>query len=518
MKVLGVEIERLRELGRVARDSARLRRARPGAEEEARQRVAQRLASLHGLPHKLGQFLALSELKYEKEEGAYRRLSEAVSPLGGDRARAEIERGLGRPVEAVFRSLEAEGIAASLGQVHRGVLLDGRDVAVKFQHPGIAESVDTDLKALGWLAAPVGGWKRGFATAAYRRTLAEGLAEELDYRHEAKNLQEFAKLTAGWFDLAVPEVIEEPSNEQLLVMTWLPGAPFRVTRDWSRVDRERIAGTVLRFFLASCFRWGVVHADPNPGNYRFSLDRGAPRLGVLDFGCVRRLPASFVAGLRGLVDASERTPAGDLLGFYAQMGFRLELLEPMADRLPALSHVLFEPFRRQGPFSLAEWDPAARSAEILGELRWNFRFAGPPELLFLLRAYRGVLAYLRALSVPLDWRRALEGACGDAPAAPAAPAPIVAAPKDPFGTPTAGGARTLRVRVSEGGRTKVDLTFRAAMVEHLADLIPDELQPKLEKLRIDVPELARAAVQRGVVPGALFRLDEEGKEIRVWLE
>lgn len=512
MKVLGVEIERLRELGRVARDSARLRRARPGAQKEARERVAQRLATLHGLPQKLGQFLGLSELQEEKE-GAYLRLSEAVSPLGGDAARAEIERGLGKPVEAVFRSLEPEGIAASLGQVHRGVLLDGRDVAVKFQHPGIAESVDTDLKALGWLAAPAGGWKRGFATAAYRRTLSEGLAEELDYRHEAKNIREFATLTAGWFDLAVPQVIEELSNERLLVMTWLPGAPFRVTRDWSRDDRERLAGTLLRFFLASCFRWGVVHADPNPGNYRFARDpRWTPRLEVLDFGCVRRLPASFVAGLRGLVDASEKTSAQDLLGFYAGMGFRLELLEPMADRLPALSEALFEPFRRPGPFSLAEWDPAARSAEILGELRWNFRFAGPPELLFLLRAYRGLLAYLRALAVPVDWRRALEEACGNAPAT------SVRAAGNPFGTPTAGGARMLRVRVSEGGRTKVDLTFRAAMVEHLADLIPDELQPKLEELRIDVPELARTAVERGVVPGALFCLDEEGKEIRVWLE
>lgn len=514
MKVLGVEIERLRELGRVARDSARLRRARPGAEKEARERVARRLASLHGLPQKLGQFLALSEL--QEEEGAYRRLSEAVSPLGGDAARAEIERGLGKPVEAVFRSLELEGIAASLGQVHRGVLLDGRDVAVKFQHPGIAESVDTDLKALGWLAAPAGGWKRGFATAAYRRTLAEGLAEELDYRHEAKNIQEFATLTAGWFDLAVPQVIEELSNERLLVMTWLPGAPFRVTRDWSRDDRERLAGTLLRFFLASCFRWGVVHADPNPGNYRFARDpRWTPRLEVLDFGCVRRLPAPFVAGLRGLVDASARTPAEDLLGFYAGMGFRLELLEPLTDRLPALSQVLYEPFRHSGPFSLAAWDPGARSAEILGELRWNFRFAGPPELLFLLRAYRGLLAYLRALAVPVDWRRVLEEACRDAPAAPA---PSFRLAENPFGTPTAGGARTLRVRVSEEGRTKVDLTFRAAMVEHLADLIPDELQPKLEERRIDVPELARTAVERGVVPGALFRLDEEGKEIRVWLE
>jgi hypothetical protein len=76
----------------------------------------------------------------------------------------------------------------------------------------------------------------------------------------------------------------------------------------------------------------------------------------------------------------------------------------------------------------------------------------------------------------------------------------------------------LRVRVSEGGRQKVELTFRAAMVEHLVDLVPEELQPKLVQRGIDVGALARAAVAHGVVPGELFRLDEDGKEVRVWLE
>lgn len=506
-------------LGRmVALGGAAAGAAARGRSGEGRE-LASRLLELRGLPQKLGQTLALGEL--DAADGRWSGLTEGPAPLTAEASLAEIERGLGGPAAHYFREVAGVGTGASLGQVHRGVLHDGRVVAVKIQYPGIADAVRADLAALRLLDRTCRPLAGRLDLTGLRTELARILAEELDYGREAEMQRAFAALAAGIPGLVVPGLVDELCSGQMLVMDWIDGARFAEARQWRRAERERLGEILLRTFLHSCFDSGLLHADPHPGNYRYLRGlEGGPRVALLDYGCTKTLAPGFIAGVRraiGRVQAQGvKARADELLEDFVRLGFSGDLLEPMADRLPAVAATLFEPFAAAGAFSLRDWQPGARLASILGEFRWNFRCAGAPDLLLVIRAYRGLIAYLQALDCPLPWRAILEEVVatleGD-----------VRASDGDISTAAVEGRRSmganhLRIRVSHDRRTKVDLTFRAAVAEHLCEILPEDLQPRLEARGIDVGAIAREAAAAGYAPCELFRLDEAGKEVRVWLE
>lgn len=499
------------ELGGLAREMARSRTAVAGTAAEARGKVVERLARLHGLPQKIGQILSLSEM--ETGEQAYTALTETGPEIPPDKALAEIESALGRPLGECFAQIEAHGIGASLSQVHRAVLKDGRPVAVKIQYPGIRKALEFDLKALGWLTAPVGGLRRGFDIAAYRRELALKFTEELDYRQEAAMLTRFRTAASMFSEIEIPEVIEELSGDRVLTMTWLEGKPISAVRSWPASARREVAISLLRFFLTSCFSWGLVHADPHAGNYRFRRE-GRPMIGLLDFGCVKALDGRAIGALRGLIDAtlSGTLKADSSLAraYYEALGFNPLLLAPMEQKLAFLSEILFEPFCIDRPFDPRGWHLGERVENLLGELRWNFRVAGPADLIFFMRAYQGLIQYLKMLDAPVNWQELYLAI--NRPIAATAPQPVAATP--------AGNvkSRNLRIRVEEHGRLKAEVTFAAAAAANLPELIPEEIEPKLAARGIDLSEVTGELVKSDFAPGEIFKLEEESKSFRVWLE
>ncbi len=178
-------------MGLLSRDlaAARSRRGGRGA-VDPRRRLAERLGTLHGLPHKIGQMLALTG---PDDPSPFAALTKSQSPLPLGAALELLETSLGRRWTDGFRSIDAEGVGASFGQVHRAVLRDGRRAAVKIQYSDSASNVDADLFALDWLMRPFGGMRRGFDQAAYRREIGAILRQELDYRREADALRRFAR-------------------------------------------------------------------------------------------------------------------------------------------------------------------------------------------------------------------------------------------------------------------------------------------------------------------------------------
>jgi len=504
-------IKRLWRVGLLARDLAGVRLGRKGkGADDARRRLVERLGSLHGLPHKMGQLLALAG---PDGPSSFAPLTEsrAAQPL---QAMLDVlEASLGRPWSDCFRSIDAQGIAASLGQVHRAVLRDGRPAAVKIQYPDSAANVAADLGALDWLSLPFGGLRGGFDLAAYRREVGGMLRQELDYRREARSLGRFAALAAGCEWVVVPAVIDELSTDRVLTMTWLDGEPFDAVRSWPEHDRRQAAVALLRLFLMSAFTWRFLHADPHPGNYRFLRDGQGIRVGLLDFGCVVPLEEDHAQSLVRLVQGASSSSAQQDLADYRALGFNPDLLEPMAHLLPALNQVVFEPFVTAGPFSLSAWRLSERVESLLGPFRWNFRFAGPAGLIFVVRAYLGLYRYMQALRADIDWSEVWRSSVG----------PVQAAAGPAAGQrPAAGGrevlSRHLRVAVWEEGQVRVDLTFKAVLAESLPDLIPDELAEKLRARGLDVQRIAERAAEHHFSPEELFRLTEATKLVRVWLE
>ena len=176
--------------------------------------------------------------------------------------------------------------AASIGQVHRAVWLDGTPVAVKIQYPGAGKALIGDFNQLSRIGRMFSVLMPGLDVKPLLDELKDRVAEELDYKLEASAQQAFADAYAGDPDFAVPNVLA--ATDHVLVSEWMDGTPLSaIISGGSKADRDRAGILLVRFLFSGPSRAGLLHADPHPGNYRLLADG---RLGVLDFGAVDRLP------------------------------------------------------------------------------------------------------------------------------------------------------------------------------------------------------------------------------------
>lgn len=481
----------------------------PARRERALQRVVAQMARMHGLPQKIGQILASAELDGDATHFASLTAHRA-SALPAAEARRIVAGHLGRPLEEVFSEFNPIGIAASIGQVHRARLRDGREVAVKFQHPGIAATLGADLRALGWLVTPLGNLRRGFDLAGYRAELGERLAAELDYERESAAIREFAAQRGGAPDVLLPECCEELRRPGLLVMTWVDGADIETARRWPADVRQSLARCLVRLFLEGALRDRLLHADPHPGNYRFLAQgpAGAPAVGLLDFGSMHSLRPEESTAIAAVITAA-RTGAIDeafAWQFHLAFGYDPTALTPLRTLLPAVLRELLRPVATPGEFSVSDWAPGETLAALLGPHRIAYRVAAPPSFLFLIRAWHGLVHYLRALECPVDWSGL---------AAPLLPASAPIAPLEAI-RPTPGTVLHIDVRQDDRELVRLQLPGRSAAA--LASLIPLEHRARLDARGFDPARLSARARETGYAPQELFRLSEAGRTVRIWIE
>jgi predicted unusual protein kinase regulating ubiquinone biosynthesis (AarF/ABC1/UbiB family) len=258
----------------------------------------------------------------------------------------------------------------------------------------------------------------------------------------------------------------------------------------------------------------LVHADLHPGNLRFRMTATGPKLVLFDFGCVYQPSRESSLALLRLIRATE-CHCEPPLPLFMKLGFRHEYLEPLANKLPATCQVLLEPFTADYPFDLKQWRLEERLSDVLGDDRWNFRFAGPPEMIFLMRAFHGLLFYLRGLDCPVNWRRTLwpcmHGLSSDMASLPM---PVSTRANRDFRSL----AQWLKIRVSEAGRTKVELTSSATGIDDLNQLLEPDLLQRIRERHIELDRIVRDIRRRGYTPGPVFEMDEGPKHIAVWLE
>ncbi|MGC5398672.1 ABC1 kinase family protein [Streptomyces sp. DT20] len=313
---------------------------------EVQQRTADQLfkvlGELKGGAMKLGQALSVFESALPEEvAGPYRaaltKLQEAAPPMPNSTVHAVLAERLGEDWRELFLSFEDKpSAAASIGQVHRAVWHDGRDVAVKVQYPGAGEALLSDLTQLSRFARLLGPLVPGMDIKPLITELRDRVSEELDYEQEAQSQREHAEEFADDPDVVVPGVVHQ--SDQVLVTEWIDGVPLAdVIADGTAEQRDRAGQLLARFLFSGPARTGLLHADPHPGNFRLlppdptdsagsadptdpadlhgTADAGVDqwRLGVLDFGTVDRLPG----GLPQTIGNSLRlTLQGDADGVY----------------------------------------------------------------------------------------------------------------------------------------------------------------------------------------------------------
>jgi len=273
---------------------------------ELQQRTAEQLfkvlGELKGGAMKFGQALSVFESALPEEvAGPYRaaltKLQEAAPPMPTRTVHTVLAERLGEDWKGLFLDFEDKpSAAASIGQVHRGVWHDGREVAVKVQYPGAGEALLSDLTQLSRLARLLGPLIPGVDIKPLITELKDRVSEELDYGLEAQAQRAHAEEFADDPDVAVPGVVHQ--CDQVLVTEWMDGVPLsEVIADGTQEQRDRAGQLLARFLFSGPARTGLLHADPHPGNFR--LLPGGPdgeedwRLGVLDFGTVDRLPGGL---------------------------------------------------------------------------------------------------------------------------------------------------------------------------------------------------------------------------------
>ena len=267
--------------------------------QEIQQRTADQvfrvLGELKGGAMKLGQALSIFEAALPPEiaepyRATLTRLQESAPPLPAQTIHKVLAGDMGEQWRASFAEFDDQpAAAASIGQVHRAVWHDGRQVAVKIQYPGAGKALISDFNQLSRFARLFGALMPGLDAKPLLAELRDRVAEELDYRLEAAAQEAFAAAYAGDPDVCVPRVVSV--SDHVLVSEWLDGIPLaRIIADGTTAQRDRAGIMIIRFLFSGPARVGLLHADPHPGNFRLLADG---RLGVLDFGAVDRLPDGF---------------------------------------------------------------------------------------------------------------------------------------------------------------------------------------------------------------------------------
>jgi len=375
----------------------------------AAEHAAEVLGNLRGLAAKVGQMASYVDgLVPEQHAPAFEASLKALraqAPRSSPEAiRTLVEQDLKGPIDRLFSEWDDAPIAsASIGQVHGARLPDGREVAVKVQHPGIARAVESDLANASFLESFVGvlGGRR-FDSKTMLEVVQARFREELDYAREAESIRVFAALHAGDPTVIIPGLVDTHSSPRVLTTELARGATFEQACEATEREREAWARTMWRFVFKGTLVGGLLNADPHPGNYVFH-DGG--RVTFLDYGCIqpifdRRQTAGLVH--RAALARDERAFAHAVTIMVASKPGPLEDLAVRYTR--KCFNVLFEaPYRITKPFAASLVDGMRDMALAARKVPESEFFTMPAEMLFVNRLQFGFYSVLARLDVEVDY-------------------------------------------------------------------------------------------------------------------
>ncbi len=367
------------------------------------------MGDLKGVTMKMGQMASfLAPTMSDAAKRSLIALQSSAPPMAAGEAEAAIERALGKHVEELFAQWSPVPVAAaSIGQVHRARLHDGRQVAVKVQYPGIADAMESDLKDVVRINKLTQRFAmRNLDSETVSRDLSERITQELDFRIEANHQREFAQRFVDHPFVNIPEVIDDLCTKTVLVTTWVDGENWPTFLSHAtQAEKDRAGEIIARFMYMSTRRYRHFNADPNPGNFIF--DPEAKRITFIDFGLAKKITADYDQRMWLLWDSvmdqsnGEQISKGAIDGGYlhADHGIDLELLQ-------RYMHTGVEMYA-QHPFTATpEWYAHVMKTVFLFEGGFtSIRSKLTTEADFFLRdrVYWGVLGILAELRATADW-------------------------------------------------------------------------------------------------------------------
>jgi predicted unusual protein kinase regulating ubiquinone biosynthesis (AarF/ABC1/UbiB family) len=382
--------------------------------------AAEVLGTLRGLAAKVGQIAGYVDgIVPDSQRAAYeasmKALLAAAPSSSPAQIRARVEEELGAPIDRLFARWSDQPLAsASIGQVHAAALIDGREVAVKVQHPGIASAVESDLANVSMLEGLVGTMVgQRLEAGSIFAVLRERFREELDYRLEATRLSRFAALHSADPHIRVPALVPSHSAGTVLTTELARGATFEQACAAPVGERTAWARTMWRFVFKGTLVGGMLNADPHPGNYVFHPEGTVT---FLDYGCVQELGERrrrLARGVHLAALARDRTAFGRAVA--AMLSSRPGPLEDLAIAYTGrcFAPLLESPYRITRPFAAALVGEMKEMGKVARSVRDAEFFPMPPDMVFINRLQFGFFSVLARLDVEVDYAAVERAFLGD---------------------------------------------------------------------------------------------------------
>ena len=339
-----------------------------------------------------------------------RQLQADAPSMGWPFVRRRMAGELGPDWQGRFREFERSAAhAASLGQVHRATAPDGARLACKLQYPDMAAAVEADLRQLRVVLSLYERRDRAVRTDSIFQELSERLREELDYRREAKHMRLYGAMLAGEAGATAPEPVEALSTGRLLTMTWIDGRPLLEAVDLPVEARNRLAENMFRAWYVPFYDCGVIHGDPHLGNYSMREDFG---INLLDFGCVRVFPPSFVKGVIDLYRALRDGDEALAVSAYETWGFE-NPSRALIEVLNIWAEFLYAPLLQDRVQRIQESESGLYGATVAARVHRELRQVGgvrpPREFVLMDRAAIGLGSVFMRLRAEVNWHRLFHG-------------------------------------------------------------------------------------------------------------
>jgi predicted unusual protein kinase regulating ubiquinone biosynthesis (AarF/ABC1/UbiB family) len=292
---------------------------------EAAEQIVTALGTMKGAAMKVGQVMSFLDAglvpeeyreEFQRKLGALR---DAAPTVTFKDMRKVLEEELGERLSDVFDEFDERPVAAaSIGQVYRARLTNGRDVAVKVQYPGVAAAVRADLQNLGLILRLAKRIAPGMDPKAIGEEIRARIVEELDYELESQNQRTLARIFRGHPFIVVPDVVTSLSRERVMVTDFIEGSGFEEIKTRPQAERDRIGEMIFRFYFGCLYRHGQFSGDPHPGN---SMVMGDGRLAVFDFGLFKRMPPGGVELEIRVARAIIEGDTDTIMSLGAEIGF-----------------------------------------------------------------------------------------------------------------------------------------------------------------------------------------------------
>jgi predicted unusual protein kinase regulating ubiquinone biosynthesis (AarF/ABC1/UbiB family) len=374
-------------------------------------RVADQLAQMRGAAMKIGQLMSMDSGEVLPPELAQimARLRDDAHFMPPAQLKQVLNTAWPRDWLKSFSKFDVRPIAAaSIGQVHRAQLKDGRDLAIKVQYPGVAKSIDSDVANVGALMRMSGLLPKGFALAPYMQEARAQLHEETDYAREGAQLARFGDLLAGAPEFTVPALHRDWSTQNILAMSFVAGHPIEDMADAPQDQRDTLTAQLIDLTLRELFVFGAMQTDPNFANYLY--DPQTAKIVLLDFGAARDINPVIARQYRDLLRAGLAQNTSEIAGIATQIGFIAPDTAPdHRDQIVAMIQQVFHSITAQNPFDFAH-DDLSRQMQTKGMALAESGFVPPPvpiDILLLQRKFGGVFLLGKRLGARVDLRAAL---------------------------------------------------------------------------------------------------------------